>query len=97
MIKEIFREVTFNQRLPSLCQSGWIDIRVCEGYDPESKGKVEAGSNMSKAIVFTVIVLLTGQVCCGMCNPGWMMSPMCVATVPPGKSRRLSTTNVNDT
>ena len=43
VIKEIFREVTFNQRFHRYASQVGLDIRVCEGYDPESKGKVEAG------------------------------------------------------
>jgi len=43
VIKEVFREVTFNERFYQYASRAGIDIRVCEGYDPESKGKVEAG------------------------------------------------------
>lgn len=43
VIKEQFREVTFNERFYRYTSQVGVDIRVCEGYDPESKGKVEAG------------------------------------------------------
>lgn len=43
VIEELFREVTFNERFHHYASQVGIDIRVCEGYDPESKGKVEAG------------------------------------------------------
>lgn len=43
VIKEMFREVTFNDRFYHYASQIGMDIRVCKGYDPESKGKVEAG------------------------------------------------------
>lgn len=43
VIKEMFREVTFNDRFYHYASQIGLDIRVCKGYDPESKGKVEAG------------------------------------------------------
>jgi transposase len=43
VIEEVFREVTFNERFHRYASEAGIDIWVCEGYDPESKGKVEAG------------------------------------------------------
>ena len=43
VIKEMFREVTFNDRFYHYASQVGMDIRVCKGYDPESKGKVEAG------------------------------------------------------
>ncbi|HJP49864.1 MAG TPA: IS21 family transposase [Pseudomonadales bacterium] len=43
VIEEMFREVTFNERFHRYASQIGLDIRVCEGYDPESKGKVEAG------------------------------------------------------
>ena len=42
VIKEVFREVTFNERFYRYASAVGLDCRVCEGYDPESKGKVEA-------------------------------------------------------
>lgn len=42
-IREEFREVWFNDRFYHYATAVVFDIRVCEGYDPESKGKVEAG------------------------------------------------------
>ncbi|RZB30423.1 MAG: hypothetical protein SRB1_02703 [Desulfobacteraceae bacterium Eth-SRB1] len=42
-IREEFREVWFNERFYQYASAARLDIRVCEGYDPESKGKVESG------------------------------------------------------
>lgn len=42
-IREEFREVWFNERFYQYASAARFDIRVCEGYDPESKGKVESG------------------------------------------------------
>lgn len=42
-IKEEFREVWFNEAFYRYATYARFDIRVCEGFDPESKGKVEAG------------------------------------------------------
>ena len=43
VINEKYRELTLNQRMAEYaCRAGFT-IRACEGYDPESKGKVEAG------------------------------------------------------
>ena len=42
-IKEEFREVWFNEEFYRYATLAGFDIRVCRGYDPESKGKVEAG------------------------------------------------------
>jgi len=42
-IREELREVWFNERFYQYASSARFDIRVCEGYDPESKGKVESG------------------------------------------------------
>lgn len=43
VIHEIFRELKLNQRFHHYATAAGFDIRACEGYDPESKGKVEAG------------------------------------------------------
>jgi transposase len=43
VINEIFRELTLNQRFHQYATGAGFHIRACEGYDPESKGKVEAG------------------------------------------------------
>ncbi len=43
VISEVFRELRLNQRFHQYATSAGFQIRVCEGYDPESKGKVEAG------------------------------------------------------
>jgi len=43
VINERFRELTLNQRFHQYATAAGFAIRACEGYDPESKGKVEAG------------------------------------------------------
>ncbi len=43
VLREEFREVWFNERFCQYAGTVGFAARVCEGYDPESKGKVEAG------------------------------------------------------
>ena len=43
VLDETFRELTLNQRFHEYATRGGFGIRACEGYDPESKGRVEAG------------------------------------------------------
>ncbi len=43
VISEVFRELTLNQRFHQYATAAGFRTRACEGYDPESKGKVEAG------------------------------------------------------
>jgi len=43
VIKETFGELELNQRFYQYATASGFRIRACEGYDPESKGKVEAG------------------------------------------------------
>jgi hypothetical protein len=43
VIKETFRELELNQRFYQYATAAGFQIRACEGYDPESKGKVESG------------------------------------------------------
>jgi transposase len=43
VIEERFREVTLNARFHQYASKVGLEVRVCEGYDPESKGRVEAG------------------------------------------------------
>ena len=43
VINEKYRELTLNQRMAEYATRAGFAIRACEGYDPESKGKVEAG------------------------------------------------------
>ncbi|MEE9451351.1 MAG: IS21 family transposase [Gammaproteobacteria bacterium] len=43
VISEIYRELTLNQRFHQYATGAGFQIRACEGYDPESKGKVESG------------------------------------------------------
>jgi len=43
VISETFRELELNQRFHQYATTAGFNIRACEGYDPESKGKVEAG------------------------------------------------------
>jgi transposase len=43
VISEQYRELTLNQRFHQYATTAGYRIHACEGYDPESKGKVEAG------------------------------------------------------
>lgn len=43
VIREEFGELELNNRFHQYATMAGFRIRVCEGYDPESKGKVEAG------------------------------------------------------
>lgn len=43
VIDEEFRELILNPRFAEYASVAGFEIRACEGYDPESKGKVEAG------------------------------------------------------
>jgi len=43
VINETFRELSLNERFHEYATHGGFQIRACEGYDPESKGRVEAG------------------------------------------------------
>lgn len=52
VIKEEFREVWFNESFYRYATLAGFTVRVCEGYDPESKGKVEAGVKYVKGDFF---------------------------------------------
>lgn len=43
VISEQYRELTLNQRFHQYATTAGYRIHACEGYDPESKGKVESG------------------------------------------------------
>ena len=43
VIEEKYRELKLNQRFHQYATTAGFRIHACEGYDPESKGKVEAG------------------------------------------------------
>lgn len=43
VIEEVYRELTLNQRFAEYAATVGFKVYACEGYDPESKGKVEAG------------------------------------------------------
>ena len=43
VVREEYRELTLNERFREYSTRAGLRIRVCEGFDPESKGKVEAG------------------------------------------------------
>ncbi len=48
VISETFRELNLNQRFSQYATAAGFRIHACEGYDPESKGKVEAGVKYAK-------------------------------------------------
>ena len=52
VIHEEFREVRYNEAFYNYATSACYDLRVCEGYDPESKGKVESGVKYVKEDFF---------------------------------------------
>ena len=52
VIHEEFREVRYNEAFYHYATSACYDLRVCEGYDPESKGKVESGVKYVKGNFF---------------------------------------------
>lgn len=43
VLREQYRELEVNPRFYEFASHAGFQLRVCEGYDPESKGKVEAG------------------------------------------------------
>jgi transposase len=43
VIAEQFRELTVNERFHQYATTAGFTVQACRGYDPESKGKVEAG------------------------------------------------------
>ena len=43
VLHEQYRELTLNQAFHAYATAAGFRIQACEGYDPESKGKVEAG------------------------------------------------------
>src|SRR3546814_16081013 len=43
VLSEQYRELTLNPRFHEFATTAGFRIYACEGYDPESKGKVEAG------------------------------------------------------
>lgn len=49
VLKEEFRELTLNEQFHEYANHAGFRIHACEGYDPESKGKIEAGVKYVKA------------------------------------------------
>lgn len=52
VIKEQFRELEVNQRFHAYATTAGFRIHACCGYDPQSKGKVEAGVKYAKQDAF---------------------------------------------
>jgi transposase len=52
VIHEQFRELTVNQAFHQYATTAGFRIQACRGYDPESKGKVEAGVKYVKQDAF---------------------------------------------
>jgi len=52
VIEEKYRELTLNERFNQYATTAGFRIHACEGYDPESKGKVEAGVKYVKQDCF---------------------------------------------
>lgn len=49
VLDEQYRELELNRRFAQYATAAGFRIRACEGYDPESKGKVEAGVKYVKS------------------------------------------------
>jgi transposase len=49
VLDEQYRELKLNERFHQYATTAGFEIRACEGYDPESKGKVEAGVKYVKS------------------------------------------------
>lgn len=49
VLAEECRELTLNERFARYASTAGFSIRACRGYDPESKGKVEAGVKYVKS------------------------------------------------
>ena len=54
VIKEEYRETWLNEEFSRYAACAGFDIRVCEGYDPESKGKVESGVKYQWGQIFII-------------------------------------------
>ena len=52
VIDEQYRELKLNQRFHQYATAAGFRVHACEGYDPESKGKVEAGVKYAKQDCF---------------------------------------------
>ena len=52
VLKEEYREVLFNELFYQYATTAGFEARVCRGYDPESKGRVEAGVKYVKRDFF---------------------------------------------
>jgi len=52
VLKEEYREILFNELFYQYATTAGLEARVCRGYDPESKGRVEAGVKYVKRDFF---------------------------------------------
>ncbi len=52
VVQEQYRELKLNQQFHAYATAAGFRIHACEGYDPESKGKVEAGVKYVKQSCF---------------------------------------------
>src|SRR5690625_6621569 len=64
VINERYRELELNQQFAQFATSAGFNIRVCEGYDPESKGKVEAGVKYFRSEEHTSELQSRGHLVC---------------------------------
>ncbi|WP_245395075.1 DDE-type integrase/transposase/recombinase [methane-oxidizing endosymbiont of Gigantopelta aegis] len=76
VIEELYRELTVNARFNEYATHAGFRIHACEGYDPESKGKVEAGVKYVKTMPCTARYLQTGQSLNPIWPTGWTTQPI---------------------
>ena len=57
VINERYREVLLNEPFHQFALAHDFGVHVCEGYDPQSKGKVERSVRYVKEDFYTAIIL----------------------------------------
>lgn len=87
VIQERFRELTVNQRFHEYATAAGFRVHACEGYDPESKGKVEAAVKYVKQDCLYGETFIDHRVCVATSWTGWRPSPTPASTAPPMKCR----------
>ena len=88
VLHEQYRELELNQAFAAYASAAGFRIHACEGYDPESKGKVEAGVKYVKGNALAGEVFDDWGHLEPMYGNGWMGSPTSVGTAPPARRPR---------